>query len=1603
MAAPRVLVVSKRPSLREVLETALTFADRAVLPVDPTDALTLDDDELWAAVIDLVDDDDGELFERDALEALCSGLRSRFPSLPIFLLNLPGREIASAADALDLEADGLLPLPTAASNLLDAIAAAHGEDAPRIPRSLILGSHSQEGDPDGDEGFDDVTVPHGTRLPPLAGSLDVTVEGGAQMPDRDAEGAPSALAARVGRLRKTRGRAADVLRDVTERITADELNQALSQEAFGDAPRPAASDVATAEGAPLGDDVASALDDALAGEDDPSIGELPIVAASSGSLEASTIDRAVDSAVEDAVASMDRGYDDDAGTLDELLEDAVEEAGLGVARLALRARRRAESLAEQQPIADEADGGGAAAEVHEREESDDVEDQPVISDTPPEDDSAHPAPPDDDRAAALDGPEAAADIGGDLEAENTGAVGDDEDGHEEDDEDEGPTLDASREADFGDLSDELDLERADHHDDHDDGPVDEGVEDEEAGGEEAGGEEADDQGAEAELASFEDERTPTEGLVTAPTASAEAVDESDEGPSLEDASSSEEEPDEVSSEGEPDEVSSEEEPDEVSSEEEPDEEALLSDGSAFGADVDASLDDDDDDDDGDIPSEATTDIPVAQHRLAAATEAVRREVEDQAEARLRALLEKAAETHRREQDRLRQELETQLAEQQAARERLAQELEAERERLSDELEAERARIQAHEREQEANAQERDALSSQLEATRRAADEEREQRERELVEATARAEAAAEQARARAEQAERDAAERAERARQDAEEAERRARELEADAERRAQQAREEAEERAQRAKEEAEAAERRAKEEAERRIEESATELEARLRRDAQERIEAALAEQRAHDAQERDAAVEAARQQALETARQEAKEQLARAHEEAEAEAEARVANALAERDAAAAEERDALERRLREAHDRAAAEQVQQAAEEAEQRAKEATRAEVEAQLEIELARQAELSEQARQELADKLRAEAEADAQARVAEAKKRAKAQALSLVKETQDAAEARIARELEARDAAEAKARAAFEATIRSEESARATQVIADERKKAEAELSARAERIAEELADKRVRSEAERIQQEADARLQLELEAEREQVQTRIADLEAQLTHAAQSQLQQELARQEEEHQRLTKLLEERVRAQTEAQTRAALELHIAEIEERAREEADSRAAEQIEDLLAQREAAEARIRARLAFRAGRFGAVYDDERGAAGEVGADFWEEGAGRTQPLYRIPFSSEGAGEPVEPPEPPPLKALEPQEGSFGEGEIGALLFAAHYLEVTGRLDIAHEDGRLRTIYLELGEPVAFHSTLARDRSEESLLKAGLLTAAQHAELRAAEPMSARRLCATLVEDGVLKTHELFTAVRGVLTEQLLSVLEWDRGAYRYVEERAPAADRVRLVQRFDALLADGVRRKFEEGRLWRVLGGSTSILGPDDRAPRLPPLGPLERATAQLVDGTRSLEDITLEVMAPVDVVLRTSLLLLWCGAARMMARGLPDSAEARIAEHARNVRIDSERIADRLRIAREGDYFQFLGVERDVTGYEVERAADRLRERFDPARFADPAFADQRAAIEEIREVIEDARAVLGDTQLREAYQRNLRPTRALTSSRKAAG
>ena len=89
------------------------------------------------------------------------------------------------------------------------------------------------------------------------------------------------------------------------------------------------------------------------------------------------------------------------------------------------------------------------------------------------------------------------------------------------------------------------------------------------------------------------------------------------------------------------------------------------------------------------------------------------------------------------------------------------------------------------------------------------------------------------------------------------------------------------------------------------------------------------------------------------------------------------------------------------------------------------------------------------------------------------------------------------------------------------------------------------------------------------------------------------------------------------------------------------------------------------------------------------------------------------------------------------------------------------------------------------------------------------------------------------------------------------------------------------------------------------------------------------------------------------------------------------------------RLRVPRLRSRRALVDEGDYFAFLGVDREATGYQIRHAYLDLRSEFEPSRLLTAATADLRSDVDIILEVLDEGYEVLREPTRRERYRRAL--------------
>jgi hypothetical protein len=352
----------------------------------------------------------------------------------------------------------------------------------------------------------------------------------------------------------------------------------------------------------------------------------------------------------------------------------------------------------------------------------------------------------------------------------------------------------------------------------------------------------------------------------------------------------------------------------------------------------------------------------------------------------------------------------------------------------------------------------------------------------------------------------------------------------------------------------------------------------------------------------------------------------------------------------------------------------------------------------------------------------------------------------------------------------------------------------------------------------------------------------------------------------------------------------------------------------------------------------------------------------------------------------------------------EGDLADADLPMLLGRAFAEAMTGRLR-CQRGGVEKAIYFEGGRPVLATSNATDDRMIEIFLRQGRISPTQHAQAVKVAAETGRRMGALLVDLGIMKSGELLPAVREHYEEIIGSLFAWESGRWIFDTGAIADARRIRLLRHPAALVSAGLRRAYPLARARERIGSGRNVFVVDTRGGAVDVLAeigvdPDERRVPLLFDGVRTFEEIIRVSGLPEEAVHRVALalwvfrLLLPVSAAPIVAAGAP---------RGRDLEVERERVLARFAVAREGDYFQVLGVDRQADGAEIRRVHERLERELRPDALGAQLGAELATQVGIIREVLGEAMRVLGDDSLRARYRDALAPTRPPHEASAASG
>ena len=362
-----------------------------------------------------------------------------------------------------------------------------------------------------------------------------------------------------------------------------------------------------------------------------------------------------------------------------------------------------------------------------------------------------------------------------------------------------------------------------------------------------------------------------------------------------------------------------------------------------------------------------------------------------------------------------------------------------------------------------------------------------------------------------------------------------------------------------------------------------------------------------------------------------------------------------------------------------------------------------------------------------------------------------------------------------------------------------------------------------------------------------------------------------------------------------------------------------------------------------------------------------------------------------SSETAGPGGSRPAAPPHLPQKPETWSLPRQSAGPLaivrvLGAAIAARADGILCVAGDTGE-RRVRLEGGDILAVSSSCPEDALPLFLATEGRLRRDVAQRVAARPAKHPRLVAAALVAEGWLAQDDLWSVLAAHAEAMLVRLLRCENGTFEAgafdakplaLDDESPFGGRPGAT-----IFVEAARRALERDAAIGHFGGPDARLGAVLAGPLLRECGLPESDERRFADPSATLGQLAGDDEHDVLACILATL-----GIFRFV---VPLTAEGASRPENYSLQADAQayegRLAIRLALVEEGDYFAILGVPRSANGYEIRGAYLRLRNDFATHRLDALGLATRRRDVEQVLFVLEEAYEVLRDETKRERYRR----------------
>jgi DNA-binding response OmpR family regulator/curved DNA-binding protein CbpA len=359
----------------------------------------------------------------------------------------------------------------------------------------------------------------------------------------------------------------------------------------------------------------------------------------------------------------------------------------------------------------------------------------------------------------------------------------------------------------------------------------------------------------------------------------------------------------------------------------------------------------------------------------------------------------------------------------------------------------------------------------------------------------------------------------------------------------------------------------------------------------------------------------------------------------------------------------------------------------------------------------------------------------------------------------------------------------------------------------------------------------------------------------------------------------------------------------------------------------------------------------------------------------------------------------------------QGSLRRTPFARLLQRLYTQKATGSLlllrDAAKKEATKKIVTFVDGYPVSVKSNVLAECLGQILVDRKLITEKALTESVARMQREKRQQGQILVEMGALSPYNLQRALVEQVEAKLFEIFSWPDGKFMFKESEQPLAgdaSALRPERPPAALILEGIRRHYDDARQRAVLdafAGQAVTLTSDPQL-RLQDIttDPTDLAFIHGI-GTERLDAVVQHAPIPRD---RARLLLVALAEAGMLTpadgvsarrRGAPavpapislsppSGVVAAVAPSQPSGPLSGGQLAMIAETVRTQDYFWTLGVERDASGADIDRAYDSHARSFHADRYRHSSDEDRRVA-QEVFDRLGEAHRVLRDPGRRRSY------------------